>query len=193
MPRQALPLKLTYDDYVALPDDGLQHEIIDGEHYVTAAPTFRHQNIAADLFASLAAHLAEPGRGKVLFAPLDVVLSPHDVVQPDLLFLSAARYAAALAADPRYLEFPPDLLVESLSPSTRHKDQDLKRRLYERAGVPEYWLVDPDFITVDVYRRNNDLTSSAYATPLVLSAGSDDVLATPQIPGWELPLSNLRT
>jgi Uma2 family endonuclease len=191
MPRQASPLKLTYGDYVAIPDDGLQHEIIDGEHYVSAAPAFDHQRVVSRLNLSLLPYVAAAGLGEVLSAPLDVVLSPHDVVQPDILFLSSATVAAAVSANHRYLGLAPDLVIEVLSPSTRRKDKMLKLRLYERAGVAEYWLIDPDITAVTVYRRP-DLPSASYGPAIELSADNDDVLETPQLPGWSLPLSKLR-
>jgi Uma2 family endonuclease len=155
MPRQASPLKLTYDDYVALPDDGLRHEIIDGEHFVSAAPRLSHQRVASRLHLSLASYVATAELGEVLCTPVDVVLSRHDVVQPDILFLASATLAAAVSANHRFLGLPPNLVVEVLSPSTRRKDQVFKLLLYERAGVPEYWLVDPDLTTVTVYRRTD--------------------------------------
>jgi Uma2 family endonuclease len=190
-PRQASPLKLTYGDYVALPDDGLQHEIIEGEHFVTGTPMLNHQRVVALVSFSLMAHVKAGRLGEMLFAPVDVVLSPHDVVQPDVLYLSSATLAVALATTPRFVPLPPDLVVEVLSPSTWRKDLDIKRRLYERTGVPEYWLVDPDLTTVTVYRSTNP-TSARYAPAIELSADNDDVLETPQLPGWSMLLSELR-
>jgi len=78
--------RLTYDDVLLFPDDGLRHEIIDGEHYVTASPVPRHQVLVGRLHFELESHLrAHPGSGQVFLAPFDVVLSHWDVVEPDLL------------------------------------------------------------------------------------------------------------
>src|SRR5688572_22127119 len=86
-----LPRKLTYGDYLLLPEDGQRHEILDGEHYVTASPFFRHQFSAGRLHLRLGGFVEEHDLGIVLFAPFDVLLSPYDVVQPDLLFISKER------------------------------------------------------------------------------------------------------
>src|SRR5206468_7997504 len=85
--------KLTYEDYILFPDDGKRHEIIDGEHYVTAAPFVRHQRIVVYLTVSLGGFLRQHPLGELLVAPTDIVLSPHDIVQPDLFFISNERAA----------------------------------------------------------------------------------------------------
>ncbi len=87
MPTTTSPRRrLTYDDFLLIPDDGLRHEIIDGEHFVTASPVARHQVLVGRLYFELESHLrAHPGLGQVFLAPLDVVLSQWDVVEPDLL------------------------------------------------------------------------------------------------------------
>jgi Uma2 family endonuclease len=138
--------KLTYDDYLLLPEDGLQHEIIDGEHFMNAAPNPRHQRISRQLMRQLCEQVMDTGRGEVFNAPVDVVLSPFDVVQPDLLVI--LRHRAEMVLETR-LEGPPDLVVEILSPSTTRKDLELKRKLYESKGVPECWIADPDRNVVD--------------------------------------------
>ena len=89
--------------------------------------------------------------GRVFFAPLDVIFSRFDVVEPDLLYLSAARAAEALQGD--FVHVVPELVVEILSKGTRKRDETIKRQLYERAGVTEYWLVDPTAEVIRVYRR----------------------------------------
>src|SRR5262249_30441792 len=83
--------KLTYEDYVLFPEDRQRHEILDGEHYVTPAPTWGHQASSGNLFMKLAPFVREHRLGKVYFAPVDVLLSKHDIVQPDLLFISNER------------------------------------------------------------------------------------------------------
>jgi Uma2 family endonuclease len=138
--------KLTYDDYLLLPEDGLQHEIIDGEHHVNAAPSPRHQRISRRIQRQLCEQIEDVGRGEVFDAPVDLVLSPVDVVQPDLLVILLHR--ADMVLETR-LEGPPDLVVEILSPSTTRKDLELKRKLYESKGVPEYWIADPHRNVVD--------------------------------------------
>ena len=142
--------RLTYDDVLHFPDDGKRHEIIDGVHYVTASPNLRHQEVVGHLHGEIYLYLkGHPEVGRVSIAPLDVVLSRHDVVEPDVLFV--AREQAEVLTE-KNLQGPPSLAVEVLSPSTRKRDARLKRDLFERTGVREYWLVDPELDTVQVFR-----------------------------------------
>ena len=176
--------KLTYEDYILFPEDGRRHEIIDGEHYVTAAPFIRHQRVSWRLGGYFFKFLEEHPLGEFFQAPVDVLLSPHDIVQPDLLFVSTER---AHILKKRYVRGAPDLVVEILSESTRRLDQALKLRRYERFGVRECWLVDPDRNTVTVYR----LRDGVFVRVTDLSAAAGDVLTTPILPGLEIRLAVL--
>jgi Uma2 family endonuclease len=175
-------LKLTYDDFVLLPDDGKRHELIDGEHYVTPSPNTRHQQITGDLFALLWTHLEAHPIGRVFVAPFDVVFTQFDVVEPDILYLSNAR--AAEVVTPQHVHGAPELVVEVASPGTRQRDETIKRHLYERAGVSEYWVVDSETDVVRIYRRGAD----GFDRAIELSREAGDVLATPLLPGLDLPL-----
>ena len=179
-------VKLTYDDFVLFPDDGLRHELIDGEHYVTPSPLLKHQKILANLHVLIGPWLRIRQIGEVYFAPVDVVLSPTDVVEPDLLYLSNERNAQ-VATDAN-VQGPPELVVEVGSPSTRKRDETIKRGLYERAGVSEYWVVDTELDVVRVYRR---LNPDRFARPEEFSLEAGDVLTTSLLPGLELPLSEI--
>ena len=139
-------LKLTYADYCRTPDDE-RYELLDGELIVAPAPNSAHQRVDAKLGWRLAQFVEERDLGEVFSAPFDVVLSETDVVQPDLLFISNER---AYIITPANARGAPDLVVEILSPSTAERDRSLKRALYARYGVSEYWLVDPDTRTVTV-------------------------------------------
>jgi Uma2 family endonuclease len=174
--------KLTYDDFLLFPDDGKRHELIDGEHYVTPSPNLRHQEISGRLFLLIGTWLRDHPSGRILYAPLDVLFSQFDVVEPDLLYVSNER-AAALLAGP-YVTGAPDLVVEIASPSTRRRDETIKRHLYERSNVSEYWVIDPDIDVIRVYRRSGDRFERA----VELSAEADDVLTTTLLPGLEIPL-----
>ena len=173
--------KLTYEDFLLFPDDGKRHELIDGEHFVTPSPDVRHQRVLRHLSSWLDRFAAEHGLGEVFFAPLDVLLSEHDVVEPDLLFVATDRSAIVTPANVRGA---PNLVLEVLSPASRGRDEVLKRALYERTGVDEYWLVDPEAETVKVFRRQGD----RHARPMLLAVHEGDVLATPELPGIEIPL-----
>ena len=176
--------KLTYGDYARLPDDNLRHEIIGGEHYVTPSPATRHQRISSRLLRLLGGFAEEHGLGEVFDAPFDVVLSPHDIVVPDLLYLSHER---AQFLTQNNLQGPPDLVIEILSPTTRRRDERLKRDLYARAGVREYWLVDPDRKEVTIYRRGTD----AFDPPDRRSAAAGNRLTSLLLPGFEASLEKL--
>jgi len=177
-----LPPKLTYEDYLLIPEDGRRHEIIDGEHYVTAAPFVPHQRLAVRLTLRLGGFVEENRLGQFFFAPTDVLLSPFDVVQPDLLFVSNQR---ASIVGLKNIQGAPDLVIEILSPSTRKLDERLKLRAYERYGVREYWMFDPARKGVQRWERSGERLVS---TPF-LSAAAEDVLRTPLLPGFELPLA----
>jgi Uma2 family endonuclease len=133
--------KLTYRDYVHFPEDGKRHEIIDGEHYVTPAPETYHQKLSRKIQFQLFQQIEERGLGEVYNAPTDVELSDADIVQPDLVVILAAKQRIVT---PKKVKGIPDLVVEILSPATKGRDRRLKRELYRRVGVPEYWIVDPD-------------------------------------------------
>ena len=177
-------VKLTYDDLVHFPDDGKRHELIDGEHYVTPSPNTRHQRIVLTL-ASLIWSFLETNRvGEVFGSPLDVVFSDIDVVEPDLLFVSRARTDVVTTKN---IQGAPDLVVEVGSPGTRRRDEKIKHRLYERSGVTEYWVVDPDLDLIKVYV----LVEGRYGAPRELTLDKGDVLTTPLLPGLALPLTRI--
>ena len=178
-------VKLTYDDFVLFPDDGQRHELIDGEHYVTPSPNLKHQKILGSLHLAIGGWLENHPIGQAYLSPFDVVFTRFDVVEPDLLYLSNER-AAAVLTDAN-VQGAPELLVEIGSPSTRKRDETIKRHLYEHAGVSEYWIVDPEVDVVRVYRRGVD----GYDRPLELRLDRRDVLATPLLPGLELPLERV--
>jgi Uma2 family endonuclease len=177
-------LKLTYEDFVLFPDDGKRHELIAGEHYVTASPNMRHQQISMNLTLMIGSWLEAHPQGRLFYAPFDVVFSKFDVVEPDVLYVSNERSNVLSAAN---VQGAPDLVIEIGSPSTRQRDETIKRRLYERSHVPEYWIVDPDIEVVRVYQRSGD----SFARPIELSHETDDVLTTDLLPGLELPLTRI--
>ncbi len=178
-------VKLTYDDFLQFPDDGKRHELIDGEHYVTPSPNTKHQQVSGNLHWLIRSYLETHPIGKVFYAPFDVLFSQFDVVEPDLLFVSSARLSEVVTL--KHVIRAPDLIVEIGSPSTRRRDETIKRRLYERSGVKEYWIVDPDVDVVRVYRPGE----GSYTRPLELSLEACDTLTTPLVPGLELPLGQI--
>ncbi|MFN0058989.1 MAG: Uma2 family endonuclease, partial [Planctomycetota bacterium] len=143
-------VRLTYADLLEFPSDGNRHEILDGVHYVSAAPATYHQLVSSRLHGELHVQVVVPGRAHVFSAPTDVELGAHDIVEPDLLLVSLKR---AEIIHPSRIVGAPDLVIEILSPSTRRIDLGKKRERYERCGVGEYWVVDPERRVVDQYHR----------------------------------------
>lgn len=131
--------KLTYQEYVCFPDDGKRHEIIDGDHYVNPAPSTYHQYVSRRLQFQLYALIELKEFGSVIDAPVDVQLTPTDIVQPDIVVVLKQNRIIT----PTKVKGSPEHLIEILSPSTASNDRTLKRALYERSGVGEYWIVDP--------------------------------------------------
>jgi Uma2 family endonuclease len=134
-------LKLTYDDYLLIPDDGLRHEILDGVHYVSAAPVPYHQYVSGRLFFHLYRRITEPGLGKIYPAPVEVHFAMFDVTQPDIVVVLEPNEGII---GPKKIEGPPDLVIEILSESTAKRDRTLKKERYRLGGIPEYWIVDPE-------------------------------------------------
>ena len=139
-------IKFTYRDYLLLPE-GDRRELVDGDFYMVPSPSFRHQNISTNLGRALANYVLDNSLGIVLWAPMDVVFTDKDVVQPDIMFISNERRDIITEAN---IAGAPDLVIEILSPSTADRDRELKLRLYARHGVREYWIVDPDEKTVQI-------------------------------------------
>ncbi|MCL6611500.1 MAG: Uma2 family endonuclease [Peptococcaceae bacterium] len=147
MPEVNPHLKFNYEDYCLLPEDR-RVELIGGDFYLVPSPSVIHQRIAANIEDILRGYVRENQLGEVFYAPLDVVLSPHDVVQPDVMFISNGRRGIVTDAN---IQGAPDLVVEVLSPSTGERDRTLKKKLYARSGVRELWLVNAASQTVEVY------------------------------------------
>src|SRR5262249_53489833 len=142
-----LKRKLDYDDYVRLPDDGKRYEILDGELYVTPAPSPLHQRVSKRLQRKLEDYFEARQLGEVFNAPIDMILGRHDVAQPDILVVTNAGQISG-----RGIEGAPLLVVEVLSPSTRRHDREVKVRRYATLGVPHYWIVDPEGQWIARYR-----------------------------------------
>ncbi len=140
---------LTYDDYLTFPDnDGIRKEIIEGELFMTPAPSTLHQLILLKLAKLLDDYVGENKLGTLLISPCDVIFSNINVFQPDILFVSEEN--SAILTD-IHIKGAPDLIVEILSPTTEKTDRIYKKRIYEKFGVKEYWIVDPEEQNVEIY------------------------------------------
>ncbi len=179
-----MPAPLTYDDYCQIPDDGNRYEVIDGVLFMSPSPMYRHQKISRKLTVFLSNWADRIKAGEVLYAPMDVVLSENNIVQPDLLFISNER---ASIIEEKNIQGAPDLLIEILSEGNRRHDEVSKRDLYERHGVLEYWIVDPVLETIKVYR----LEEARFIKAAEWSLEAEDVIASPVLPGFECRLADV--
>ena len=175
-----LKRKLDYDDYVRLPDDGKRYEILDGELYVSPAPSPLHQRVSKRLQRKIEDHFEARGLGEVFNAPIDMILGRHDVAQPDLLVVTNPGQISG-----RGIEGAPLLVVEVLSPSTRRHDREVKMRRYAALGIPHYWIVDPEGHWIACYR----LEAGTYRH--LLTAEGDTQLALPDWPEVVIALGDL--
>jgi|ERR1051325_3470270 Uma2 family endonuclease len=175
--------KWTYEDYLLLPDeDGQRYEIIEGELFVNAAPLKRHQLICGNVFMIIAPYVRKHRCGEVYFAPVDVVLSDIDVVQPDLLYITR-EHAAAM--NEKNVQGAPDFVIEVLSEEHGRRDEVLKLKRYQQFGVAEYWIVDPKRNRVRVYLRKNGRLD------LANDAGLGDSVTSSFFPGLAVAVSEV--
>ena len=159
-----------------------RYELMDGELFVLPSPTPRHQTVVGNLSFAFGAFVQRHRMGKVYFAPLDVVLSDHDVLQPDVIFISEGRQGFITESN---INGPPDLVVEVLSPSTQERDRTAKRTIYARYGVREYWLIDPETRTVEVLKADEPDFETVHVFPEGTAATS------PVLQGLEVTVSSL--
>lgn len=180
--------KLTVDElWMLFPDEThVRHELIGGVHFVTPTPITGHQQLVGRLSFEIESYLrAHPGIGQLFGVPLDVVLSDHDVVEPDLILIADDQME--ILTD-KNVQGPPALVVEVLSPSTRRRDIGIKRQLFDRAGVREYWIVDGKVDRIEIHRRDAD---RALRLTGQIAADGGGVLTTPILPGFAFPLHRL--
>jgi Uma2 family endonuclease len=176
--------KLTYEDYETFPDDGNRYEIIDGEVFVSPPPITAHQWASAELTWLLGSHIRQHGLGRLFYAPFAMMLSPHDVFEPDIVFISEDRMRLV---DDKGMRGAPDLCIEIASPSTRTYDRTVKFERYAQFGVDEYWIVDPEGRTMEVFSLEN------HSYTLLMIARGDEVIVSRVLPDLDLRTSALFT
>jgi Uma2 family endonuclease len=174
---QGFVQKLEYRDLADTPDDCRRYELLDGALFVTPSPRPLHQRVSKRLQRQLEAYFEDRGLGEVFNAPVDVILTMHDVVVPDLVVVTAAPQITE-----RAIEGAPTLVVEILSPTTRTRDRKIKAERYAALGVAHYWIVDPQHKTIECYR----LRGMHYA-PVTAAKGPAD-LTHPDWPGMTIDL-----
>ena len=143
--------QMTTADFMKLPE-GFLAEIIDGEILKRPATTLPHQGIVGNLICTLSPWVEQRQLGKVFLSPLDVHLPSGDIVEPDLIYISNEN--RHIVKD--WIFGVPELLVEIISPESVERDRTVKRELYARNGVREYWIVDGEAETVEVLTLAGD-------------------------------------
>ena len=178
-PAPAAPRRYTYDELlVEMAETNQPHELWDGELLLAPAPFFSHQKIALRFYRKLDDWVAPRALGEVVASPVDMVLSPHRVVQPDVAFIAQER----LGIIARGIMGPADLVAEIVSLGGRNRDRIEKRDLYEQYGVKEYWIIDPEPQTVEVLCMIN----SRYELAMRCTPGQ--TASSRLLPGFELTL-----
>ena len=172
--------KLTYEDYAKTPDDECW-ELIDGELMMSPSPKRAHQRNQMKLGSRMSFFVEEKDLGEV-YSDFDVVLSNTDTVRPDLIFIAKDRLHIITEDN---VQGAPDLVVEIRSPSTARYDWTVKRELYARHGVKEYWLVDPEAATVAV------LLLDGGALKVASVYGEKDTLVAAVIDGFSIALADV--
>ena len=175
--------RVTYNDYLTLPEER-RYEIMEGELFMVPAPDFYHQIVSGNVGFPLREFVKKNNLGIVVASPVDVVLSPEDVLQPDILFISKEkRYIIT----EKNVSGAPDLVIEILSPSTQERDKLVKRDIYSEYGVKEYWIVDPVGKNIEVMIQGHE----GYKLHAIFL--NDEVLTSPLIEGFSLPLKEVFT
>lgn len=174
-------LRMSADEYLALAETHERYELIDGVVVMSPSPSDEHSEVAVDIAAQLSVFANQSGQIRV-FAEVDTRFGPTIVYRPDVLAYLSAR----LQSGARRRDLPPDLVVEVLSPGNRGLDLVPKRRDYDRFGVGEYWIVDPESLQVRALQRPTP------ADPFVETVVTGDSLASAAIPGFSLDLRPLR-
>lgn len=184
MAQLAREMRLTYAEYARLPETGKRYELLDGRLTVVPAPSSKHQIVLGNLFERLHAYARLHRLGRVFAAPIDLILNPENVCQPDLLFV---RQENGHFVTDRGIEGPPDLVVEILSGGTEARDRREKFQLYFLFGVSEYWMIDPDRKALEIYGRASDRYE------LVTTLHPPDTVAPSLFPGLTFQLEDLWT
>jgi Uma2 family endonuclease len=175
-------VRLTYDDLERIPQErpGDRHELIGGVLYVTASPIPLHQIASGNFMFALERVVRSKRLGWVFSAPVDVYFTPEDNVVPDVCFVRRDRLSII---GEKKIEGVPDLIAEVLSPSTRSRDRGLKKALYARFGVREYWLLDPVPRTVTVWFHEN---GNSVELPI-----TDGIARSRVVPGFAVAVADL--
>ena len=150
--------KKTVKDYQQLPE-GAPYQLINGKLIMSPAPKRSHQKLSGEIFKQIANYLDIHKSGEIYYAPFDVYLDDENVVQPDICFISQNNISILTEAG---VEGAPDMIIELLSPSNAYYDLRAKLQLYEKYGVKEYFIVDPEDNMVIAYKLNEGRYKELY-------------------------------
>ncbi len=172
----------TYADYLKLPDDGIRYEIINGELFMSPAPTVGHQRTLREFLYALTSFLKKKPLGEVLPAPTDVILSDVNILQPDIVLVLREKYDIFTREN---IQGAPDLVIEVLSRGTEKRDREKKLAQYSRFEVQEYWMVNHEQQWVEVWRREGG--------ELVFHKRleQNQIVTTPLLPGLKIRLAKI--
>lgn len=182
---ETLEKNYTYLEFLQMDlDEGFLYELLNGQIVHRSAPSLKHQEVLSELNDIVKKYTKENNLGKVYFAPVDVCLDDNNVPQPDLVFVSNKNKKIT---EGDYINGIPELVVEIISKGSVVRDRVTKKNIYERFGILEYWLIDLENQTIEVYNinKNNqyDLESSAEY--------SDEKIKSKVLKGLEIKLSEL--
>lgn len=170
----------TYDDLLAMPEDNVIREIFDGELFVSPSPFLKHERAVRRLVVAIDNYLTKNPIGEVFVAPFDIVFAIDNVCEPDVFFVSNERSSILT---PKHVRGVPDFVIEVISEFNRRNDEVRKMEIYDRFGVDEYWIADPDVGSIRIYRRKKKA--------LALVAVTSDVATTPILPGLTINVAEI--
>jgi Uma2 family endonuclease len=175
---------LTVADLDACPDDSNRYELIEGELFVSRAPGIPHQRVLHNLQMGFGLYLKDHPIG-ILVPGTGAIFSDYDAVIPDLVFVRNERWNEVTSG--QKITGPPDIVVEIVSPGTENRRRDLlvKRQLYGKYGVQEYWIVDPDSSSVLTFRLLGQTLEQ------IVELKSDDDLTSPILPDFRLRVGTI--
>jgi Uma2 family endonuclease len=175
---------MTVDDLDAMPEDGNRYEVIEGELFVSRAPGLPHQIVSGNIFAQFWLYLLDHPVGKIIATP-GLILSQYSGVIPDLVFYTHARGEEIIANE--RLVAAPDIVIEILSPGRENisRDRIAKRQLYAKHGVNEYWIVDSENRSVEIYRRADQTLEFG----AILR--NEDSVTSPLLTGFSCPVAKI--
>jgi len=174
----------TYEDYLKIPEEpGYRFEILEGFLVKEPSPSVHHQRVSRELEYQLKTFFDDfDPEGELFFAPLDVTLTTSNVLQPDMLFVSGARKEIIRK---NRIDGACDLVIEIMSPTNRRKDRLNKMEIYRKAGIPHYWIIDPEENTLEAFMLRN----ASYT--LVIAVGPGDKFTHPEFPSLSLDLDKV--